>query len=60
MTVPRAIRIRVDQLAHYSGQRHEAQVKAALLDNMKHLMEAGARLADLEAAMDLHESVDGP
>lgn len=58
--VPKAIRTRINQLAHHSGQRHEAQVKAALLDSIKHLMATGAGLADLTAAMARHEAADGP
>jgi len=58
--LPKAIRTRINQLAHHSGQRHEAQVKAALLDSMKHLMATGASLAELTDAMDRHEAADGP
>ena len=58
--IPKTIRTRINQLAHHCGQRHEAQVKAALLDSMKHLLETGAGLADLTAAMEHHEAADGP
>ncbi|MFP5391632.1 MAG: hypothetical protein ACLGI6_08820 [Gammaproteobacteria bacterium] len=58
--LPEAIRTRINQLAHHCGQRHEAQVKASLLDSMRHLMTAGASLVELTAAMDRHEAMDGP
>lgn len=59
VTVPREVRSRVNRLAHYLGQRHEEQVKAALLADLERIASTGAGLADLLGAMDRHDKQEG-
>lgn len=58
-TIPKTIRTRINQLAHHCALRHEAQVKAALLEQMQHLATGGADLAAMARTMDGHEAQEG-
>ena len=54
--LPKAIRRRVNQLAHHCALRHEAQVKAALLEQIQRMVDAGSSPTDLARVMDGHEA----
>ena len=56
--LPKAIRTRINQLAHHCALRYEAQVKAALLKEMQGMAESGADASTLSAKMALHEEQD--
>jgi hypothetical protein len=57
--LPKVIKGRINQLAHHCALRHEAQVKAALLEQMQRMAEAGATPDDLARVMDRHEEQEG-
>lgn len=51
ITLPRAIKARVNQLAHRSAQRHEAEVRASTLQDLERLAGAGSGTAALFLAL---------
>jgi hypothetical protein len=58
-TLPKTIRTRINLLAHHCGLRHEAQVKAALMQQLQDMHKGGADLTTLAEVMAGHEHQDG-